>query len=111
MVNTFVLSLDTYPIERQQEMAIEYVNLFFYWVFLGEMVIKVIGMGFKNYLKVMANRFDFFIVIVSTVDLLLSTVLLLDDHNDISFIKVFRLLRVFKLAKTWDNFNYFLVTM
>lgn len=49
-------------------MFIEWANFMFYSVFVTEMIIKFVGLGFKIYFKDSANVFDFIIVIVSTID-------------------------------------------
>jgi voltage-gated sodium channel len=51
--------------------AIEICNLVFYFVFLAEMIIKIIGMGFMSYFRDRFNIFDFIIVLLSTVDVVL----------------------------------------
>ena len=68
MVNTGVLALDKYPIDPGQETIIEYINLAFYVVFLTEMILKLLGLGFKLYLKQPENIFDMIIVVLSTAD-------------------------------------------
>jgi len=71
VLNTVVLSLDKYPIEKALEDAIYYINFVFFGVFLIEMIIKHIGLGYKSYFKETSNVFDFVIVVVSTADIVL----------------------------------------
>ena len=71
--NTIVLAFDRYPIDTQTERLIEFYNTLFYVIFLLEMIVKIIGLGFKMYFMDKANSFDFFVIVISTVDLLLST--------------------------------------
>ena len=49
---------------------IEQINLFFFLIFVFEMILKMLGLGFKMYFKDTANLFDFVVVAVSTVDFL-----------------------------------------
>jgi len=72
ILNTLVLALDSHPIEPQMETAIEYTNLVFYFIFCIEMVMKLIGMGWKAYMRDRSNIFDFTIVILSTLDVIVS---------------------------------------
>jgi hypothetical protein len=72
MLNTIILALDSHPIEPQMEIAIEYTNSVFYVIFLVEMVIKLTGMGWKAYMRDKSNIFDFTIVVLSTVDILIT---------------------------------------
>jgi hypothetical protein len=54
------------------EIAIEYTNLVFFVIFCLEMVIKLIGMGWKAYMRDRSNIFDFTIVILSTIDVIIT---------------------------------------
>ena len=110
--NTIVLGFDRYPIDTQTERMIEFFNTMFYVVFLLEMILKFLGIGIKLYFKDKANGFDFFVIIVSTLDLALSVLgSTVSGSEAIQALRVFRLLRVFKLAKVWKSFNYILVTI
>jgi hypothetical protein len=46
LLNTIVLALDRHPITKNELKAIEYSNLFFYFVFLVEMVFIMLGLSF-----------------------------------------------------------------
>jgi hypothetical protein len=69
--NTILLGLDKHPQEAMEELVIEYINLVFYTLFLLEMIIKLTGLGFNGYFKDYSNAFDFVIVILSTVDVVI----------------------------------------
>jgi len=80
---------------------LEDINYFFTAVFICECILKVIGMGHRAYWYSGWNKFDFFVVSTSVVDILMSTV-----GNGFSFLKVgpqlarvFRVLRVSRLLK------------
>ena len=73
------------------------------------MFAKFIGLGFHEYFQDKFNIFDFFIVIVSSFDLALAYSPFGNSLNTggggvISAMRAFRLLRVFKLAKSWKKF-------
>lgn len=51
------------------EKAIEYSNLIFYVVFLLEFIVKLIGLGPASYFRDGQNMFDFFVMVMSTIDL------------------------------------------
>ena len=70
-VNTGSLALDKYPINPIEETILEYINLVFYIVFLAEMIVKLLGLGFKLYLSQSENIFDMVIVTLSTADLII----------------------------------------
>jgi len=73
-------------------------------IFFLEMIIKITGLGPNTYIKDSFNIFDAIIVTLSIIDIFLSSTY----HDDlkmgkgaISVFRAFRLLRIFKLAKSW----------
>ncbi|KAL8175702.1 UNVERIFIED_CONTAM: Sodium channel protein type 4 subunit alpha [Gekko kuhli] len=75
----------------------------FRWVFTGiftaEMVLKLIALDPYEYFQVGWNIFDSIIVTLSLVELGLANV------QGLSVLRSFRLMRVFKLAKSWPTLN------
>ena len=70
IVNTVVLSLDRYPLPPENEQrVVEALNYFFTAVFALEMVFKLVGYGFINYIRDGFNILDAIVVIVSLVEL------------------------------------------
>ena len=64
------------------------------FVFLSELIIKIIASGFicngpKSYMRTSWNVMDFFIVFVSIISICFS-------HLDLSFLKAFRMLRILR---------------
>lgn len=86
--------------------SLDVLNLVFTVCFITEAVIKLLGYGFRNYLKSGSNKFDFFVVITSTLDLILtytlnSTISLLRlGPQLIRIIRVFRVSRLVRLFKS-----------
>ncbi|NWZ42116.1 SCN1A protein, partial [Brachypodius atriceps] len=68
-------------------------------IFTAEMFLKVIAMDPYYYFQEGWNIFDGFIVTLSLVELGLA------DVEGLSVLRSFRLLRVFKLAKSWPTLN------
>ena len=68
MLNTLTLAIHTYDETDMQARVVHILNDVFTWVFFGEMIIKIIGLGFNNYIKDRYNLFDAIIVIISLVD-------------------------------------------
>ena len=56
------------------EKIIESINEVFYFVFVIELIFKLIGLGFASYFRDQSNIFDFIIVVLSTVDVVISAV-------------------------------------
>ena len=105
--NTVVLALDSYPRNVERERIADLLNEVFTWCFLAEMIIKLIGLGFKDYTKDAFNIFDAFLVIISMVDFVISKVPQISGGSGgaLSAFRGIRLLRVFKLARSWTSFR------
>ena len=105
--NTFVLSLDRFPIEKKEENVLEILNYFFFSCFALEMIIKLIGLGFKLYTKDRFNVFDGIIVIISSVEIILSQTSFYDggSNSSLAVFRGFRMLRLLKLAKQWEGLH------
>ena len=71
ILNTIVLGFDGYPANVEVSILIEHINMFFILIFVIEMILKMIGIGFKMYFKDAANIFDFIVVVISMVDVVL----------------------------------------
>lgn len=81
----------------------EAVNVFLTSYFLLEMVIKVVGLGWRGYLVDPMNAFDGAVVISSLVELVVF--LKGGGRGTLSVFRAFRLMRVFKLARRWRELN------
>ena len=68
IANTAMLALDKSSYDQKMIDIQDKVNLSFYTIFACEMVVKLLGLGFKEYYKDKFNCFDFVIVIVSSID-------------------------------------------
>ena len=103
VINTVCLALDKYPPDEELLAKLDSANIFFFSVFLLEMLIKFIGMGPRIYAKDQFNLFDAFVVLISIVDLILnySVDTSAGGASAISALRAFRLVRIFKLAKSW----------
>ncbi len=70
-----------------------------------EMIIKNMGMGPKLYIKDKFNIFDAVVVIFSIIDVVVSSSLPENSTSSgkgpVSAFRAFRLLRIFKLSKSW----------
>ena len=61
------------------------------------MLIKIFGLGLKNYLKDGFNIFDSIIVISGMLEFLKI------KSNGVTVLRTFRLLRIFKIARSWKG--------
>ncbi|XP_019409130.1 PREDICTED: sodium channel protein type 2 subunit alpha-like isoform X2 [Crocodylus porosus] len=99
ILNTLFMAMEHYPMTKQFHNVLIMGNLVFTGIFTAEMVLKIIAMDPYYYFQVGWNIFDGIIVTLSLVELFLANV------DGLSVLRSFRLLRVFKLAKSWPTLN------
>ncbi|XP_070704100.1 sodium channel, voltage gated, type VIII, alpha subunit b [Pempheris klunzingeri] len=99
VLNTLFMAMEHYPMTEHFEEVLSVGNLVFTGIFAGEMFAKLIAMDPYYYFQEGWNCFDGFIVTLSLVELGLA------DVEGLSVLRSFRLLRVFKLAKSWPTLN------
>ena len=106
VANTFVLALEKFPEDKDIVETTDLLNSIFTWCFVIEMVIKLLGLGFREYSRDSFNLFDAFIVVLSLVDIIVTETLSSDSPTGaLSAFRGVRLLRVFKLARSWSSFR------
>nr|XP_053611690.1 sodium channel protein para isoform X23 [Plodia interpunctella] len=105
VVNTLFMALDHHDMDRDMEKALKSGNYFFTATFGIEAMLKLIAMSPKYYFQEGWNIFDFIIVALSLLELGLEGV------QGLSVLRSFRLLRVFKLAKSWPTLNLLISIM
>uniref|UniRef100_A0A3Q3ACK4 Sodium channel protein n=3 Tax=Euteleostomi TaxID=117571 RepID=A0A3Q3ACK4_KRYMA len=99
VLNTLFMAMEHYPMTPEFDSMLSVGNLVFTGIFTAEMVFKLIAMDPYYYFQVGWNIFDSIIVTLSLVELGLANV------QGLSVLRSFRLLRVFKLAKSWPTLN------
>ncbi|XP_029682500.1 sodium channel protein type 8 subunit alpha-like isoform X1 [Takifugu rubripes] len=99
VLNTLFMAMEHYPMTPHFQDVLSTGNLVFTGIFAGEMFAKLIAMDPYYYFQEGWNCFDGFIVTLSLVELGLA------DVEGLSVLRSFRLLRVFKLAKSWPTLN------
>ncbi|PNF33256.1 hypothetical protein B7P43_G10619, partial [Cryptotermes secundus] len=105
VVNTLFMALDHYDMNKDMERALKSGNYFFTATFGIEAALKLMAMSPKFYFQEGWNIFDFIIVALSLLELGLEGV------QGLSVLRSFRLLRVFKLAKSWPTLNLLISIM
>lgn len=87
------------------------------------MIVKIIGLGPMYYMKDKFNIFDASIVFISLVDVIIYYAIAGSNGEEdqssssnsssgaISAMRTFRLLRIFKLAQSWKEFQNLLITI
>jgi hypothetical protein len=77
------------------------------FIFFGEMLLKLVGLGLSNYFKDNFNVFDCVVVMVSLIDFV---IIMTVDESEIGSaadglhaLRALRLLRIIKLARSWTE--------
>nr|XP_046270867.1 sodium channel protein type 4 subunit alpha B isoform X2 [Scatophagus argus] len=99
VLNTVFMAMEHYPMTKEFEDILSVGNLVFTGIFTAEMVLKLLAMDPYFYFQVGWNIFDSIIVTMSLLELGLANV------QGLSVLRSFRLMRVFKLAKSWPTLN------
>uniref|UniRef100_A0A8B9LQJ1 Sodium channel protein n=1 Tax=Astyanax mexicanus TaxID=7994 RepID=A0A8B9LQJ1_ASTMX len=99
VLNTLFMAMEHYPMTKEFNDVLSVGNLVFTGIFTAEMCLKVIALDPYYYFQEGWNIFDGIIVSLSLMELGLANV------EGLSVLRSFRLLRVFKLAKSWPTLN------
>ncbi|XP_021115486.1 sodium channel protein type 10 subunit alpha isoform X2 [Heterocephalus glaber] len=99
VVNTVFMAMEHHGMSSAFETMLQIGNIVFTIFFTAEMVFKIIAFDPYYYFQKKWNIFDCIIVTVSLLEL--SVV----RKGSLSVLRTFRLLRVFKLAKSWPTLN------
>ncbi|KAA3677829.1 voltage-dependent calcium channel L type alpha-1D [Paragonimus westermani] len=101
-LNTVILTTEHYNQPRWLDEFQDFANKVFVALFTLEMLVKIAASGFADYFSKLFNRFDFFVVIFSILELLLVQFNVLDPMG-VSVLRCARLLRIFKVTHYWES--------
>ncbi|XP_061820991.1 sodium channel protein type 5 subunit alpha-like [Nerophis lumbriciformis] len=99
VLNTLFMAMEHYPMTEEFNRMLSIGNQVFSGIFTAEMLLKIIALDPYYYFQTGWNIFDSIIVCLSLMELGLSSV------EGLSVLRSFRLLRVFKLARSWPTLN------
>lgn len=101
ILNTMCLAMDKYPKYEEEWIILVLSNLNFIFtvIFTAEAVIKMVGLGFKEFNKEKFNQFDLVIVIISIAEMQAQNQ---DKPGVFSSFRAFRLFKIFRLFRVGD---------
>ena len=106
IINSLVLVFETYT---QFNLLSQILNYIFFIIYFVEFIFKIVAYGFvlneNTYLRDPWNWLDFFVVITSTITLLLSF------SNNFNYLRLFRIIRLLKAIKIFPNLKRFVSTI
>ena len=102
LVNTIVLAMDHYGISDEMYDILTDMNFVFTIIFVVEMGLKLIGLGFVVYFNDSMNYLDAGVVILSLVEL----IFLSDQSSAASAFRTIRIFRTFRVMRVARLFRY-----
>jgi hypothetical protein len=101
IANFIVLCLDRFPQSLDEEYAVSVFNEVLTFLFLIEMIIRLGGLGLKQFVKDPINLLDAIIVCISIVDIIIDFSSADDIKGLVIFFRAVRVLRILRLARSW----------
>ncbi len=108
-INSIFLLIDSYGQSDKISKILVNANYFFTALFTFEVIIKVVGYGFKYYWFVHWNKFDFIIVFFSLISI--NETWLDNIGIQSSTLRIIRIARLLKIIKTVDSLKKLLKTL
>uniref|UniRef100_A0A674JCY4 Sodium channel protein n=1 Tax=Terrapene triunguis TaxID=2587831 RepID=A0A674JCY4_9SAUR len=105
VMNTIFMALEHYKMTPPFKFMLRVGNMVFTGIFTAEMILKIVALDPYYYFQQRWNIFDSLIVTLSLIELGLPKSKGRKGGRIISVLRSFRLLRVFKLAKSWPTLN------
>lgn len=82
-----------------------YCNDAFTMYFVLEMVLKITGLGPHLYVSDNFNIFDAIVTIAGVIEMIIDLAPNIESSGSMSVFRAFRLLRIFRLARSWKSLN------
>jgi len=101
ILNTIVLACEWYPEPAEWMLFQDIANYVFTALFVLEFMVKITGYGIRQYFREQFNRFDFVIVALNLAEIIMGKVLHVESLSGLSVFRSFRLIKVFRLARSW----------
>ncbi|KAM9187892.1 sodium channel protein type 11 subunit alpha [Dugong dugon] len=98
IVNTIFLAMEHHKMDNNFKQMLAAGNLVFSGIFIAEMCLKIIALDPYHYFRRGWNVFDCVVALLSLADVL-------TFEKSLPVLRSFRVLRVFKLAKSWPTLN------
>lgn len=107
IVNAILLSLNRYPMTDEETLQIEVAEYVFFCIYFVEAVYKIFAMGSSTYFSSKFNKLDFAVVALSIPELALAYTGREDLTINISVLRSFRIVRLFRYTGYWESMRDF----
>ena len=91
--------------------ATQDANFAFTMYFVVEMTVKLMGLGPHRYVSDNFNIFDGLVTILGVIDMALTLAPNVTSPGAMSIFRAFRLMRVFRLARSWTSLNHIITVL
>lgn len=105
LINTTFMAMEHYEMNETFNDIINLGNTILTCFFAVEMALKLYGLGLKNYVRDSFNDFDAIVVIVGMLEFVNA------GSKALTVLRAFRLLRIFKVVKSWTTLKKLLETV
>ncbi|XP_040596069.1 sodium channel protein type 11 subunit alpha [Mesocricetus auratus] len=105
IINTVFLAMEHHNMDEAFINLLKIGNWVFTGIFIAEMCLKIIALDPYHYFRHGWNVFDSIVALLSLADVLYNNLSDKSSRSNRSFLASFRVLRVFKLAKSWPTLN------
>ena len=95
LLNLISMAMNFENSSEQYNQALTIVNYIFTGIFIAECLLKLCAYGLEGYFHSGWNKFDFFVVVASIVDLVVANI----DGIDAAFLKSFQIIRVLRVLR------------
>ncbi|XP_051904942.1 sodium channel protein type 4 subunit alpha B-like isoform X2 [Hippocampus zosterae] len=99
VLNIIFMAMEHFPMTQEFEELLSIAGMVFTAIFAVEVVLKLLAMGPYLFFRVGWNVFDTIIAAVTVLELGLANI------SGLSILRLFCVMRVFRLARWWPNFN------
>jgi len=96
VTNMIVLALDHYPQSESFEDGLKTTNLIFTFLFIGEMIFKLVGLGLWGYFYDPLNQVDFFIIMMGVLEITVMGSSAFTAFRAVRFMRLVKLVRFMK---------------
>ncbi|XP_062855053.1 calcium channel, voltage-dependent, L type, alpha 1S subunit, b [Trichomycterus rosablanca] len=108
--NTLAIASEHYPQSEGMTHFQDIANKILLTCFAIEMVMKMYAFGLRAYFMSIFNRFDFFVVTVGLLEIILVEADVMTSLG-ISVMRCIRLLRLMKVTKHWTSLSHFIASL
>ena len=99
LLNTITLALDHHGIQDELNDFLELSNKYFTWIFIFELVTKLLAIGINKYCEEPMNFLDGGVVMLSIFEMVVEEIMRSNDSMGFSALKTVRMFRTFRVFR------------